>query len=144
MSNVNEKFKIGQVARQLEISTRTIRYYEEVGLMGDNRVESGSIRFYSKAEILRLRFILKLKELGITLKEMKKIAVNYELNNQATDKILPQLIDILDSNLKGIEVKIDNLTALRTDINGYRRRIIDLLQQPEMDKSQVVNECPAA
>lgn len=110
--------------------------------MGDNRTEPGGMRFYDKKDIIRLKFILKLKDLGITLNDMKGIAVNYELNNQATDKILPQLIDILDVQLKGIDEKIDNLIGLRKEITDYRQRIIVLLQQAGNDELRAANEYP--
>ena len=112
MNNNQENIQIGPVAKQLGVSTRTIRYYEEIGLMGEAHRQSGSTRFYSKKDILRLRFILKLKEIGITLNEMKEISTNYELNNQATDKILPQLLTILDNHLESIETKINNLSYM--------------------------------
>lgn len=139
MSNLKENNKIGQVAKQLGISTRTIRYYEEVGLMGDSRAGSGSIRFFSKQDVIRLKFILKLKDLGISLQEMKKIAVNYELNNQATDKILPQLIDTLESHLASVDAKITRLLALRRDIEDYHNRVVVLLQQADTNTSRAAN-----
>ncbi len=58
--------QIGQLAKKLRISTRTIRYYEEIGLMAENGRMSGRVRTFCKRDVLRLKFILKLKELGIT------------------------------------------------------------------------------
>jgi len=138
MDGFPQNMKIGEVARQLGISTRTIRYYEEVGLMGDNRQGSGSMRIYGKEDVVRLKFILKLKELGISLKEIHEIAVNYELNNRATDKILPQLIDVLDHHQERIDFKIETLIALRRDINDYRKRIIDRIQQADIAQTSYV------
>ena len=132
MSVTQGEMPIGLVAKQLEISTRTIRYYEEIGLMGNHNREAGTVRSYSEKEIIRLKFILKLKELGITLREMKKISVNYELNNYATDKILPQLIEILDQHLRNIDTKIKNLLSLRREIENYNVRITQLLQEPSL------------
>ena len=129
MDSHQENIQIGLVAKQLGVSTRTIRYYEEIGLMGEDHRQYGRTRFYSQKDILRLRFILKLKEIGITLKEMKEISINYELNNQATDKMLPKLITILDNNLENIETKIKNLQTVTQDIENYKNRVIDLMQK---------------
>ena len=52
---------IGVLAKGLGITTRTIRYYEEIGLMPPSPRTSGGVRVYTKEEILRLKFILKLK-----------------------------------------------------------------------------------
>ncbi|WP_303722214.1 MerR family transcriptional regulator [Malonomonas rubra] len=138
MDEYPQNMKIGEVAKQLGISTRTIRYYEEVGLMGGNRQGPGSMRIYGKEDVVRLKFILKLKELGISLKEIHEIAVNYELNNRATDKILPQLIDVLDHHQVRIDFKIETLQALRRDINDYRKRIIDRIQQADIAQASYV------
>jgi DNA-binding transcriptional MerR regulator len=128
MEGVQQNMKIGEVAKQLGISTRTIRYYEEVGLMGGKRKDPGNIRIYGKEDVVRLKFILKLKELGISLKKMHEIAVNYELNNRATDKVLPQLIAVLDQHQKRIDCKIETLLTLRRDINDYRYRVVACLE----------------
>jgi DNA-binding transcriptional MerR regulator len=132
MSDNQGNIQIGMVAKQLGVSTRTIRYYEEIGLMGQDHRQSGSTRFYSHKDILRLRFILKLKEIGITLKEMREISINYELNNQSTDKMLSKLITILDNNLESIESKIKNLQVVSLDIENYKSRVIDLMQKGDL------------
>ena len=83
MSENKELVQIGDLAKQLGITTRTIRYYEEIGLMGlSQRVGTGA-RLYGRDNIRRLKFILKLKELGISLKEMRELADNFDANNQS-------------------------------------------------------------
>ncbi len=78
--------QIGEVAGDLGITARTIRYYEEIGIMGPPERDDCGPRKYTKNDIVRLKFILKLKELGISLKEMKELAENYDLNNHDRDK----------------------------------------------------------
>lgn len=131
MSHSGETIKIGDLAKQLGISTRTIRYYEEVGLMENGRKLANNVRHYSSEDVIRLKFILKLKELGISLKEMQEIAVYYELNEKSTGKILPQLIDILDNHINNVNDKIEKLITLRKDIVEYRSRVAEYLKQNE-------------
>jgi DNA-binding transcriptional MerR regulator len=138
MDKHQDHIQIGQLAEELGISTRTIRYYEEIGLMAENSRVSGRVRTYYKKDVLILKFILKLKELGISLNEMRELSVNYELNNQVTDKILPPLVDMLDTHTRNIDAKINNLLELRKDIKGYRKRIVDVLEQAE---GQTVSDC---
>jgi len=74
VKNIDKQLvQIGELARMLGITTRTIRYYEEIGLMGPPERLVGGTRTYSREDVLRLKFILKLKELGITLKEMQEL-----------------------------------------------------------------------
>jgi DNA-binding transcriptional MerR regulator len=120
--------QIGELAKHLEITTRTIRYYEEIGLMGPSQRSGGGARYYDRADVLRLKFILKLKELGISLKEMQELAENFDVNQQDFDTITPRLLEILDSHISRVDAKIANLSSLRQEIVEYRDRIDDILQ----------------
>ena len=120
--------QIGELAKQLGITTRTIRYYEEIGLMGPSQRTGGGARNYQRADVLRLKFILKLKELGISLKEMQDLAAHFDVNQQDFDIITPKLLGILDGHIHNVDEKIDNLTALRQEIVAYRQRINDILK----------------
>lgn len=120
--------QIGEVAKSLGITTRTIRYYEEIGLMGPPERLGGGTRMYNRADILRLKFILKMKEIGITLKEMQALAANFDTQNQDFETITPQLVEILDEHINKVDRKIASLSSLRKEIVDYRARIIDILQ----------------
>lgn len=120
--------QIGELAKKLGITTRTIRYYEEIGLMGSAERLGGGARMYSRADVLRLKFILKMKELGLSLKEMQELAENFDTHNQSFDTITPKLLDILDLHIGKIDQKIVNLSSLRKEIVDYRSRIVDILQ----------------
>ena len=120
--------QIGSLAKQLGITTRTIRYYEEIGLMGASKRSIGGARSYNRDDVLRIKFILKLKELGISLKEMLSLADTFDTHNQNFDTITPKVLEILDLHIGKIDDKVAKLTSLRSDIVNYRSRIADLLQ----------------
>jgi DNA-binding transcriptional MerR regulator len=120
--------QIGSLAKELGITTRTIRYYEEIGLMGSPERRDGGVRNYNRDDILRLKFILKLKELGISLKEMQRLGEIFDAHNQDFDTITPQVLEILDLHISKVDDKIANLSSLREDIVNYRLRIADLLK----------------
>ncbi|NCO51055.1 MAG: MerR family transcriptional regulator [Deltaproteobacteria bacterium] len=132
MNEKNESpIAIGEVARQLGITTRTIRYYEEIGLMGEPSRLEGGARTYSRSGLLRLKFILKLKDLGISLKEMLQLAQFFDVNDQKFDTITPQVVELLDAHIGKIDEKMVNLSTLRRDIVAYRGRIVAILQGKE-------------
>lgn len=128
MVSTEEPVAIGEVAKRLGITTRTIRYYEEIGLMGPPERLGGGTRMFGRPEILRLKFILKLKELGIGLKEMQELADYFDVNDQNFDSITPHLVDLLDGHISKVDEKIANLSSLRKEIVDYRSRIVDILQ----------------
>ncbi len=121
--------QIGALAKRLGITTRTIRYYEEIGLMGPSIRQVGGTRLYCGEDIRRLKFILKLKDLGINLKEMQELAENFETSNQDFERITPHLLEILARQIDKIDQKISNLSSLRQDIVDYRGRIFTILQE---------------
>jgi MerR family transcriptional regulator, repressor of the yfmOP operon len=123
----DQPVQIGELAKKLGITTRTIRYYEEIGLMGPPERLSGGTRMYDRAEILRLKFILKLKDLGIGLKEMQELAEHFD-HHQNFGTITPKLLDILDDQIDKIDQKIANISSLRKEIVAYRSRIVDILK----------------
>lgn len=126
----DDVIQIGALADSLGITTRTIRYYEEIGLMSPPERLEGGMRVYAKDDVRRLKFILKLKELGITLKEMQELADIYKLYRNP-DKMMPHLLIILDKHIGKIDEKISTLSSLRQDIVEYRGRIQEVLAGQE-------------
>ncbi|MGI9536142.1 MAG: MerR family transcriptional regulator [Desulfocapsaceae bacterium] len=130
MSNEPEEVtQIGALAKQLDITTRTIRYYEEIGLMGTINRRGGTTRSYGTDDVLRLKFILKMKSLGISLKEIQELSNIFDINDQDFSTITPKLIEILDHHIAKLDEKMISLSSLRQDIVEYRVRIMDLLSE---------------
>ncbi|MGW4799126.1 MerR family transcriptional regulator [Nonomuraea sp. NPDC004297] len=65
-----ERMHIGQVAARTELSLRTIRHYDEVGLVRPSARTQGGFRLYTEADVARLMVIRRMKPLGFTLEEM--------------------------------------------------------------------------
>lgn len=65
--------QIGQVAERTELSLKTIRHYDEVGLVQPSARSSGGFRLYTEQDIERLLVIRRMKPLGFTLEEMKRL-----------------------------------------------------------------------
>lgn len=108
---------IGEVAAELQLNAKTIRYYEEVGLLPrPPRSESG-YRLYSKADIERLRLVKKAKLLGLSLIEIKGI-VEYAMD-QRCSVLENHLLSLLGTKLGEIDQRIENLVAFRADLQRY-------------------------
>lgn len=68
-----ELHQIGEVAKRLGLSLRTVRYYEETGLVRPSKRTNGGFRLYGEPEIARLELIKQMQPLGFSLKEMKQL-----------------------------------------------------------------------
>jgi DNA-binding transcriptional MerR regulator len=122
-----EYISIGDLAKEIGLTTRTLRYYEEMGIMAPPRRLEGGIRAYLPGEVRKLKFILKLKELGLTIKEMQELDAAY-VKARETDKIIPRLIEMLDFHINNLDEKMANLASLRKEIVDYRQRMIERFQ----------------
>ncbi len=127
-------FQICEIAESLGITTRTIRLYEKEGLIEPPQRTDGGVRFYTKPDIKRLKFVLKLKELGLSLQEMRELAELYNRGDKVPEKIMPRLIELLDTHLASINEKVGKLKSLETDISDYRNRIVETFQLVNKNK----------
>jgi len=125
-----EYMQISDLAEALNITTRTIRLYEQLGLVEPPKRTEGGIRVYEKADIIRFKFVLKLKALGLSLQEMKELADIYYREQRLPEKIMPRLIELLDSHLDNMRKKISQLRSLETDIAKYKQKILDYYHVP--------------
>ncbi len=116
--------QIGEIARSLGVTTRTLRLYEQLGLIDPPRRTDGGIRFYDKEDIRRIKFALKVKELGLSLKQMQELAEIYR-RTKTPDTVMPRLIEILAGHVDAIHRKIRKLSSLAREIQEYRKRIVE-------------------
>jgi len=124
LSNENH-MQIGDLAEKLGITTRTIRLYEKMGLVDPPKRTDGKVRYYEKGDVKRFKFVLKVKELGLSLEEMKDLADLFNREEKTPEKIMPRLIELLDDHLVNIKQKVATLQSLDRDITAYRQRIVD-------------------
>jgi DNA-binding transcriptional MerR regulator len=120
------RYQIGELARQVGLTTRTIRYYEEIGLLNSVKRVEGGKRIYTDKDYQRLKFIKRLKDLGLTLAEMQELEDIYQI--QRTNRgILPRLLELLQHHANRIDERIQNLNKLKTEIMTYQERIQEKL-----------------
>jgi DNA-binding transcriptional MerR regulator len=118
----DEFTSIGELAKNLEMSQRTIRYYEEIGLLNSIKRIEGGRRIYTDVDLRRLKLIKRLKIMGMTLSEMQELEAmwTYEKSNE---KVLKRLLELLGNHLKRLDNRIADLDILRHEITEYQERI---------------------
>ena len=121
-SETEEITPIGELAISLGLTTRTLRYWEEVGIIESVQRADGATRGYTPYTVRRIKFIMKLKELGLTIKEMQDLYVAYGEAKQ-TERMIPRLVEIMDEHINLIDEKMAKLASLRKDIVDYRQKI---------------------
>ncbi|MEW6142563.1 MAG: MerR family transcriptional regulator [Chloroflexota bacterium] len=110
---------IGELARDLHLNPKTIRYYEEIGLLPELQRSESGYRLYSRGEAERLRLVKKAKLLGLSLAEIKEL-VQYAIDGHC-NALEHRLLSLIKVKLGEIDQKMRDLTAFREDLRRYQR-----------------------
>lgn len=110
-----QTFAIGELAEELGITTRTIRFYEERGLISPARSE-GNQRIYSRKDRGRLKLILRHRDGGFTLDELRELLDIYEVSPNADGqrKQFQRIQEILRKRMTEVEERIHTLSDLKS------------------------------
>ena len=126
MATAVGRFRIGEVAAHLGLTERTIRYYEELGLLDSVKRLEGGQRVYTDEDVRRLKFIQRLKVLGLSLQEMHELERLYA-RHRSNREVLPRLIELLDAHLATTQERMNELSSLREEIKSYREHVVQRL-----------------
>ncbi|MCH7608960.1 MAG: heavy metal-responsive transcriptional regulator [Chloroflexi bacterium] len=114
--------KIGGLARAVGTTVKTIRFYEDAGLIrAAPRTESG-YRIYEKADVERLGFIRSAKRLGMSLEEIRGVLQLHDLNEPTCVHVRA----LLDDKIARIELALKELRDFRRELASLRDKAGDL------------------
>jgi len=109
-------FSIGELAREFDITTRSIRFYEDQGLLTPER--RGQTRIYHQKDKVRLKLILRGKRLGFSLAETRLLFEMYDRDGSSVNQLQTMLTLIkekksaLKQQLEDIRIVLDELAAV--------------------------------
>jgi len=118
-------YSISQLSKEFEITTRTIRHYEDLGLLAPAR--RGQTRVYSPADRIRLKLILRGKRLGLSLDDSREIIDMYEPGKTNVDQ-LRKLINAIQSQRNKFNQQLDDISKLLQDLNKAETDCVEALK----------------
>jgi DNA-binding transcriptional MerR regulator len=117
------RLTIGQVAKTSGVATRTIRYYEQIGVLpAPGRAASG-YRLYDQPGEERLRFIRRARSLGLPLRQLKTLMST--LNGGPRPALRPRLRALVGEQLDAVKNQIAELELLRQQLEQVFQRMGD-------------------
>ena len=125
---MTERMRIGELAQKASVTPRTIRYYESLGLLGPSEREGKGFRYYTDAELARLRKIDALKALGLTLEEIGSI-IDLFFEELTVLRGKQKLLFILQTHLKEADEKIAELAQFRSEVQANITKIQQWLEK---------------
>jgi MerR family transcriptional regulator, repressor of the yfmOP operon len=149
-----ESLRIGDVARLVGTTPRTIRYYEEIGLLPEAPARpSGQHRMYTQAEVERLREVMRLKDLlGVSLEELKTLLTAEEARAEVRAQLqredvyperrrelLSEALGHIERQLELVRHRAGELAKLEAELRETRKRVRRRISELESDQTVVTD-----
>ncbi len=111
-------FKISELAKEFDITTRSIRFYEDLGLLNPER--KGNTRIYNGRDRIRLKLILRGKRLGFSLADIKELFELYD-TDQSTEQ-LNYMIRLIEEKKAALQQQANDIQAVMMELNAAQLR----------------------
>ena len=111
---------IGDLARATGVAAKTIRYYEEIGVLPAPRRTPAGCRQYDEPGVRRVRFIGRARTLGLPLRQLKTLAAT--LDGSARPALRPRLLALVREQLSQVRNQIADLHLLERELEQVLRR----------------------
>lgn len=134
--SMSTTFTISDLAREFDLTTRAIRFYEDMGLLRPERTGAGGrSRVYGGRDRTRLKLTLRAKRLGLSLTQAKEIIDLYD-SPRDTGAQLRKFLEVLRQHREQLEAQKRDLQANLDEIRAHEHEAKALLAQ--LDKSQEI------
>jgi DNA-binding transcriptional MerR regulator len=123
---MSDSYSIGELAREFGVTTRTIRHYEQEGLL--TPVRNGQVRVFSRRDRVRLRLALRGKRLGFSLQEIREL---FDLYDMARDERhqLEAFLEKLEKRKALLEQQREDIAAMLQEVEFFTAQCRRLLAQ---------------
>ncbi|MCL5999600.1 MAG: MerR family transcriptional regulator [Chloroflexi bacterium] len=133
-------FTIGEFAQSVGLNPKTIRYYEEIGLLPEPPRNRAGYRLYSNADLTRLHFVQRAKWLGLSLAEVKQLA-DYADHRQC-DSLQEHLLALVQEKLAEVDCRLAELAALRNDLRCFQNELTVKTKETGTESNATAHDDP--
>ncbi|HBH7896095.1 TPA: MerR family DNA-binding transcriptional regulator [Vibrio parahaemolyticus] len=123
-------FKISELAKEFDITTRSIRFYEDLGLLTPER--KGNTRIYNGRDRIRLKLILRGKRLAFSLADIKELFELYD-TDQSTEQ-LNYMIRLIEEKKAALQQQANDIQAVMMELNAAQLRCQNTLRSMKGEK----------
>ncbi len=123
--NHKKTYGIGELAREFDVTTRTIRFYEEAGLLDPAR--EGQNRVYTDADRVKLKLILRGKRLGFSLAESRELIEMYDPYS-GNDKQLKALLAKIQERREALNQQLTELQLMQVELDEAEQRCLRAME----------------
>ena len=128
-------YSISDLAQEFDLTTRAIRFYEDMGLLQPERQGAGGrTRVYSPRDRTRLRLTLRAKRLGLSLQEAKEIIELYD-SPRDTGVQLQRFLEVLGQHRQQLEARMEDLQVTLDEVRTHEKEAKSLLRKLQKTKA---------
>lgn len=117
-------YSIGELAKEFDITTRSIRFYEDQGLILPTR--KGQTRIYNQRDKVRLKLILRGKRLGFSLAETGRLFELYDADKSSATQ-LNTIMDLIAQKKGDLNQQLEDIQAVLIELTGLQKNCQDAL-----------------
>lgn len=128
MTKENKTFAIGELAKEFDITTRSIRFYEDQGLISPTR--RGQTRIYNQRDRVRLKLILRGKRLGFSLAETGRLFELYDIDNSSATQ-LKTIMNLISEKKTHLSQQLEDIKAVLTELTDLEQSCLNTLNSIE-------------
>jgi len=121
--------RVGQLAQATRVAAKTIRYYEQVGVLPAASRSAAGYRQYSRRDVRRLVFVRRARSLGLSLAQLRDLTA--ELGGDDCAKMRPRLKRLVIEQLHAVRQQIAEFRALERQLMDVRRRLETTAAPPD-------------
>jgi DNA-binding transcriptional MerR regulator len=133
----SQTYSISDLARELDITTRAIRFYEEQGLLSPER--RGQERIYSPRDKVSLKLILRGKRIGFSLAECRELIELYDPSSGNTKQLNSMLAKISERR-EQLEQQLLDIEQMKLELDTAEERCVQALEQTLKASNQFSNQ----
>ena len=126
-------YSIGELAREFDITNRSIRFYEDQGLLLPTR--KGQTRIYNQRDKVRLKLILRGKRLGFSLAETGRLFELYDAD-KSSEKQLKTFMKLILQKKEDLNQQLDDIQAVMIELDSLQDNCQKILQNIEQSKTE--------
>ncbi|RVU32316.1 MerR family transcriptional regulator [Neptunomonas marina] len=130
-------YSISELASEFDVTTRSIRFYEDQGLLSPRR--RGQTRIYSRQDRVRLKLILRGKRLGFSLAETRELFDLWDETLSGSEKQLKLLLDKIHQRRSALEQQLNDIAMVQLELDSAEARCQEALEELASKKQQKAN-----
>lgn len=130
---MSRTYSITDLSREFDITTRTIRFYEDLGLLNPSR--EGQKRIYTPRDRVFLKLILRGKRLGFTLTESRKLIEMYDPDSDNLHQ-LRSMLNMLDDKELLLDQQLNDIKIMKLELQEARERCLAAMHGNNENKTE--------